>query len=143
MTIETLNSIKAEATTLQTSIDVLNTRLSDYEFASGVQVPEEINFAWSNLGANLTVIVNWVNQAIEDGTVEEPKVRVMADFLAELKLVFEKYSATLRIIESADGYGLDYGGSGAENVIQFTVSRDGTTEVKDFIQTSLIAADLI
>jgi len=143
MTIETLNAIKAEAEGVYASVNTLNGKLNEYENASGELVPDHVNTAWTELTISLDTILSWVNQAIEDGTVEEPEMQVMAAFLAELKLVFEKYSATLRIIESADGYGLDYGGSGAENVIQFTVSRDGTTEVKDFIQTSLIAADLI
>ena len=142
MTIETLNAIKAEAETLQAGIDNFAQTITNAEFA-GVEIPQEVDDAYAALNVNLGIIYTWVLQAIEDGTVEEPEMQVMASFLAELKLVFEKYSATLRIIESADGYGLDYGGSGAENVIQFTVSRDGTTEVKDFIQTSLIAADLI
>lgn len=142
MTIETLNAIKSQAEALNISVNDLAVKITEAE-DNGVAVPVTVDEAYTNIITSLQTILTWVNQAIADGAVGEPEVQVMAAFLAELKLVFEKYSATLRIIESTDGYGLDYGGSGAENVIQFTVSRDGTTEVKDFIQTSLIAADLV
>ncbi len=141
MTIETLNAIKAEATTLQTSIDVLNIRLSDYEFASGVQVPEEINFAWSNLGANLTVIVNWVNQAIEDGTVEEPELTTMQAFLAELKAVFDKYNAVIEYMDGA-GYGENYGGASFYRLTA-TDPVNGNIETKDIVSATLTSEQIV
>ena len=143
MTIETLNAIKAEATTLQTSIDVLNIRLSDYEFASGVQVPEEINFAWSNMGANLTVIVNWVNQAIADGT-EEPTITTMQAFLAELKAVFDKYAAVIEYVSS--GYGEDMGENyGGASFYRLTATDpvNGNVETKDIVSATLTSEQLV
>lgn len=141
MTIETLNAIKAETTTLQTSIDVLNIRLSDYEFASGVQVPEEINFAWSNLGANLAVIVNWVNQAIEDGTVGEPELTTMQAFLAELKAVFDKYAAVIEYMDGA-GYGESYGGASFYRLTA-TDPVNGNVEAKDIVSATLTSDKLV
>lgn len=141
MTIETLNSIKAEATTLQTSIDVLNIRLSDYEFASGVQVPEEINTAWGALGTNLTVIVNWVNQAIEDGTVEEPELTTMQAFLAELKAVFDKYSAVIEYMDGA-GFGESYGGASFYRLTA-TDPVNGNVETKDIVSATLSSEQLV
>lgn len=141
MTIETLNAIKAEATTLQTSIDVLNIRLSDYEVASGVQVPEEINFAWSNLGPNLRVIVNWVNQAIEDATVEEPELTTMQAFLAELKAVFDKYAAVIEYLDGA-GYGESYGGASFYRLTA-TDPVNGNVETKDIVSDTLTSDKLV
>lgn len=141
MTIETLNAIKSEAVTLQTSIDVLNVRLSDYEVIDGGVVPDEVDQAWANLTLNLDTIINWVNQAIADGTVEEPQLEAMIIFLSEIKAVFEKYSAVLSVIDGA-GYGDSYGGA---DVIQFTVTDpvSGQVTTKEFIQTSLSAVDLV
>lgn len=141
MTIETLNAIKAEATTLQTSIDVLNIRLSDYEVASGVQVPEEINFAWSNLGPNLRVIVNWVNQAIEDATVEEPELTTMQAFLAELKAVFDKYAAVIEYMDG-EGYGESYGGASFYRLTA-TDPVNGNVETKDIVSATLTSEQLV
>lgn len=144
MTIETLNAIKTEAVTLQTSIDVMNIRLNDYEIAVGSSVPPEINQAWANLTTNLTTIKLWVDQAIADGGVTEPVLTTLQQFLGEIKTVFEKYSAVLSIIDGA-GYGLDYGGSGTPDVIQFTVTDPSTGQVttKEFIQTKLTSVDLV
>ena len=141
MTIETLNAIKTEVTTLQTSIDVLNMRLSDYEFASGVQVPEEINTAWGALGTNLTVIVNWVNQAIEDGTVEEPELTTMQAFLAELKAVFDKYAAVIEYMDGA-GYGESYGGASFYRLTA-TDPVNGNVETKDIVSATLTSDKLV
>ena len=143
MTIETLNAIKAEATTLQTSIDVLNIRLSDYEFASGVQVPEEINTAWGALGTNLTVIVNWVNQAIEDGG-NTGEIGVMQAMLAELKAVFDKYNAVIEYVSS--GYGEDMGENyGGASFYRLTATDpvNGNVETKDIVSATLTSEQLV
>ena len=140
MTIEALNAIKDEATTLQTSIDVLNIRLNDY----GVQVPEEINFAWSNLGANLAVIVDWVNQAIEDATVEEPELTTMQAFLAELKAVFDKYAAAIEYVSSGYGedMGVNYGGASFYRLTA-TDPVNGNVETKDIVCATITSEQLV
>lgn len=144
MTIETLNAIKSEAVTLQTSIDVLNVRLSDYEVIDGGVVPDEVDRAWANLTLNLDTIINWVNQAIADGGVTEPVLTTMQMFLSEIKRVFEKYSAVLNVIDGGT-YGVAYGESTGADVIQFTVTDpvSGQVTTKEFIQTSLSAVDLV
>lgn len=142
MTIETLNAIKADASSLRTGLLDLGDKVSLAE-AEGLVIPAEVDAALDATLLNLDTILTWVNQAIEDGTVEEPQLEAMAMFLSEIKAVFEKYSAVLSIIDGA-GYGQDYGGSGAD-VIQFTVTDpvSGQVTTKEFIQTSLSAVDLV
>lgn len=144
MTIETLNAIKSEADGMFSSALELETRINNAETA-GVIIPAEVDIAFTAVTTNLQTIINWVNQAIADGTAEEPQITVMQAFLAEIKTVFEKYSAVLSIIDGSEGYGLDYGGSGTSDVIQFTVTDpiSGQVTTKEFIQTSLSAVDLV
>ena len=142
MTIETLNAIKADASSLRTGLLDLGDKVSLAE-AEGLVIPAEVDAALDATLLNLDTILTWVNQAIADGTVEEPQINVMQAFLAELKTVFEKYSAVLRIIDGSGGYGEGYG-EGTTDVIQFTVTDpvSGQVTTKEFIQTSLSAADL-
>lgn len=142
MTIETLNAIKSEADAINVELTTLDSKLTDAELA-GVVIPTAVDDALLNLSLNLQTIINWVNQAIADGTAEEPQISVMQAFLAELKTVFEKYSAVLSIIDGG-AYGVAYGESTGADVIQFTVTDpvSGQVTTKEFIQTSLSAIDL-
>ena len=145
MTIETLNAIKSEADAINTGLIALDSKLTDAEL-SGVVIPTAVDDALLNLSLNLNTIINWVNQAIADGTVEEPQLEAMAMFLSEIKAVFEKYSAVLNIINGEgygdESYGTNYGGA---DVIQFTVTDpvSGQVTTKEFIKTSLTAVDLV
>ena len=140
MTIETLNAIKSDADSLRTGLLDMADKVSLVE-AEGLVIPDDVDVAMDVILVNLNTILTWVNQAIADGTVEEPQITVMQAFLAELKTVFEKYSAVLSVIDGA-GYGDSYGGA---DVIQFTVTDpvSGQVTTKEFIQTSLSAVDLV
>lgn len=140
MKIETLSAIKSEADGMFSSALDLGNKIDAAE-AMGVVIPTDVDTAFMAMNANLQTIINWVNQAIADGTVEEPQLEAMAMFLSEIKAVFEKYSAVLSIIDGA-GYGDSYGGA---DVIQFTVTdpTSGQVTTKEFIQTSLSAVDLV
>ena len=142
MTIETLNAIKSEADAINTRLTALDSKLTDAEL-DGVVIPTAVDDALLNLTVNLQTIINWVNQAIADGKVEEPQLEAMAMFLSEIKAVFEKYSAVLSIIDGGT-YGIAYGESTGADVIQFTVTDpvSGQVTTKEFIQTSLSAVYL-
>lgn len=144
MTIETLNAIKDEALSLKVGVDVLNTKLEEYEAVSLEDIPIEVNDAWTNLHLNLDIIITWVNQAIEaigDGT-EEPNITIMQQFLAELKVVFDKYAAVIERLDP-EGYGSSYGGA---SVFRLTATLDGVTETKDVVSVEsdkLQSTDLV
>ena len=143
MTIETLNAIKTQAVSLEQQVASLGAAVTEAE-NQGVIIPADVDNAFEEIRFNLTVIVEWVQQAIDSGTVEEPQLEAMAMFLSEIKAVFEKYSAVLSIIDGSGGYGEGYG-EGTTDVIQFTVTDpvSGTVSTKEFIQTSLSAVDLV
>lgn len=69
--------------------------------------------------------------------------QVMASFLAEMKVVFDKYSAKLEVGSSVDGYGLDYGNGTANVGVKFTATFEGTTAVKEINKSVIVGTDLV
>lgn len=143
MTIETLNAIKAEAEALQEGIDNFAQTITNAELA-GVEIPQEIDDAYTALTVNLGIIYTWVLQAIEDGAVEEPELTTMQSFLAELKAVFDKYAAVIEYVSS--GYGEDMGENyGGASFYRLTATDpvNGNVETKDIVSTTLTSEQLV
>ena len=140
MTIETLNAIKADADSLHTGLLDLGDKVNLAE-AEGLVIPSEVDFALDTILLNLNTILTWVNQAIEDATVEEPQVQVMAAFLAELKAVFDKYAAVIEYMDGA-GYGESYGGA---NFYRLTATDpvNGNVETKDIVSATITSEQLV
>lgn len=69
--------------------------------------------------------------------------QVMATFLAEMKVVFDKFSAKLEVGSSVDGYGLDYGNGTASAGVKFTATFEGTTAVKEINKSVIVGTDLV
>ena len=133
MTIETLNAIKDDATTLRSGLLDMAEKVSLVE-AEGLVIPSEVDVALDGIIVDLGVILAWVEQAITDGT-EEPTITAMQAFLNELKAVFDKYSAVLERLDGT-GYGLDYGLSyGGADFFRVTVTDpvSGDVETKDIV----------
>ena len=129
MTIETLNAIKDDATTLRSGLLDMADKVSLVE-AEGLVIPAEVDVALDAILFDLGTILSWVEQAITDGT-EEPTITAMQAFLNELKAVFDKYSAVLERLDGT-GYGLSYGGA---DFFRVTVTDpvSGDVETKDII----------
>lgn len=80
----------------------------------------------------------WAAQKILESSQEE----VMTNFMAELKVVFDKYAAQMEIGNSESGYGESYGtGSGVG--VKFTASFDGITSTKEINKAVIVGADLV
>jgi len=142
MTIETLNAIKADANSLRVDLLDMADKVSLVE-AEGLVIPTEVDFALDTVLINLNTILAWVNQEIVDGT-EEPQVRVMAAFLAELKAVFDKYAAVIEYVSS--GYGEDMGESyGGASFYRLTATDpvNGNVETKDIVSATLTSDKLV
>jgi hypothetical protein len=140
MTIETLNAIRAEAVALQVGIDNFAQTITNAELA-GVEIPQEIDDAYTALTVNLGIIYTWVLQAIEDGTVEEPELTAMQSFLAELKAVFDKYNAVIEYMDGA-GYGESYGGASFYRLTA-TDPANGNAETNDIVSATLTSEQLV
>ena len=142
MTIETLNAIKDDATTLRSGLLDMADKVSLVE-AEGVVVPAEVDVALDAILVDLNTVLTWVNQAITDGT-EEPTITAMQAFLNELKAVFDKYSAVLERLDGT-GYGLSYGGADFFRV-SITDPISGDVETKDIVPAvadTITSVDLV
>ena len=142
MTIETLNAIKDDATTLRSGLLDMAEKVSLVE-AEGLVIPSEVDVALDAILVDLGVILAWVEQAIDNGT-EEPTITAMQAFLNELKAVFDKYSAVLERLDGA-GYGSSYGGA---DLFRVTVTDpvSGDVETKDIVPTvadTITSVDLV
>ena len=146
MTIETLNAIKNDATTLRSGLLDMAEKVSLVE-AEGLVIPSEVDVALDAILVDLGVLLAWVQQAITDGT-EEPELTAMRLFLSELKAVFDKYSAVIERLDGA-GYGLDYGLSyGGADFFRVTVTDpiSGNVETKDIVPAvadTITSVDLV
>ena len=129
MTIETLNAIKDDATTLRSGLLDMAEKVSLVE-AEGLVIPSEVDVALDAILVDLGVILAWVEQAIDNGT-EEPELTAMRLFLNELKAVFDKYSAVIERLDGT-GYGVAYGGA---DFFRVTVTDpvSGNVETKDIV----------
>lgn len=80
----------------------------------------------------------WATQKILEASQEE----VMTNFMAELKVVFDKYAAIMEVGSVESGYGQSYGGSEGIGV-KFTASFEGTTSTKTINKSVIASADLV
>ena len=143
MTIEILNAIKADASSLRTGLLDMADRVSLVE-AEGLAIPTEVDVALDAILVDLNTILSWVNQAIEDGTVEEPELTTMQAFLTELKAVFDKYAAVIEYVSS--GYGEDMGENyGGASFYRLTATDpvNGNVETKDIVSATLTSEQLV
>lgn len=67
--------------------------------------------------------------------------QVMASFLAEMNVVFDKYSATISTMAFEDGYGVGYGEPGTGFLL--TASLDGVTSTKEIKKAVIGSGDLV
>lgn len=131
MTIETLNTIKADATALRTGLLDMADKVSLVE-AEGVVIPDDVDVAMDAILVNLNTVLSWVEQALQAITdrTEEPELTAMQNFLNELKAVFDKYSAVLERLDGT-GYGLDYGLSyGGADFFRVTVTDPVSLDIE-------------
>lgn len=67
---------------------------------------------------------------------------VMDNFLAEMKVVFDKYTAKIELGSTETGYGENWGGAGTTGV-KFTVTFEGTTATKEINKSVIVSGDLV
>lgn len=81
----------------------------------------------------------WATQKILEADQEE----VMTNFMAELKAVFEKYTAKIELGSSATGYGEAYGEGETAVGIKLTATLDGVTSTKEINKAVIVGTDLV
>lgn len=99
------------------------------------------------LDSSLTLIENTLLEIVSaaqaklDNLAQED---VMNNFLAEMKAVFDKYTAKMEIGSSGAGYGDSYGsGSSSAAGVKFTATLDGVTSTKEINKTIITSQDLV
>ncbi|WP_391559703.1 hypothetical protein [Robertmurraya sp.] len=96
----------------------------------------------ANILMSITDIQNWANAAIEQAIQEEQNA-VMNNFLAELKVVFDRYAAKIEIGSDTTGYGEAYGTGETAVGIKLTATFEGTTATKEINKSVIIGSDLV
>lgn len=98
------------------------------------------NATFINMFENIESIEAWANAAIEQANQEEQNA-VMNNFLAELKVVFDKYAASVDVAQFESGYGTNYGEPGTGFVL--TASYEGVTSTKEIKKDIIVSEDLV
>lgn len=80
----------------------------------------------------------WAAQKIQEADQEE----VMDNFLAELKVVFDKYAASMQVGSAGQGYGENWGGGNSIGV-KFVTTLDGVTSTKEINKSVIVGSDLV
>lgn len=126
-------AVLTAVTEAATSVDELS------DFVELADPDNQFDATFTNIFADLVSVEAWANAKI----LEAEQEQVMATFLAEMKVVFDKYSAKLEVGSSVDGYGLDYGNGTANAGVKFTATFEGTTAVKEVNKSVIVGTDLV
>lgn len=97
------------------------------------------NATFINMFENIESIEAWANAAIEQANQEEQNA-VMNNFLAELRVVFDKYAASISTASFEDGYGTSYGEPGIGFIL--TATLDNVTSTKEIRKAVIVSEDL-
>lgn len=130
------SKFQAVITQVNASADAIVLLLDAVDIAD---VSNTFDNEFASITDNLTIIADWANAKI----LEAEQEQVMASFLTEMKVVFDKHSAKLEVGSSVDGYGLDYGNGTANAGVKFTATFEGTTSVKEINKFVIVGADLV
>lgn len=94
----------------------------------------------SEIETNLGEIILAAQAKLDNLAQEE----VMNSFLAEMKLVFDKYTAKMEIGSSGVGYGESYGAASTSAAgIKFTATLNDVTSTKEINKTLITSQDLV
>lgn len=127
-------AVVTKANNTQTVVDALSAAIFDAD-------PNKVTFE-PNFDAIETTINNvkaWANAKI----LEADQEKVMSDFLAEMKVVFDKYSAKIEIGSDETGYGESYGSGETAVGIKLTATFEGVTSTKEINKAVIVGGDLV
>lgn len=103
-----------------------------------VDVDDELSPQFEAIYDSMGIIRAWADQKI----LEADQETVMNGFLSELKLVFDKYSASMEVGSDESGYGTNYGGGNSVGV-KFVATFDGVTATKEINKAVIVSSDLV
>lgn len=118
--------------------DFAESNVSDLEvLITGVDQDRPFETQITQILTTFDDIRTWCNGKI----LEAEQAQVMAGFLDEIKVVFEKYSATISTMSFEDGYGQTYGEPGTGFLL--TASLDGVISTKEIKKSVIAKEDLV
>lgn len=132
---------KQEYETFLQEINIIETSVLDLDDALiNVDNRDDIEQDIGNLVISVHNIETWLNTRIERTNQEEQQI-VMEGFLTELKVVFDKYAASISTASFEDGYGVSYGEPGTGFVL--TATFDNVTSTKEIKKAVINSEDLV
>lgn len=126
-------AILAKAVESETTLDLLETSIE----ATGELAYQSV---FDGFSIELDSIKVWAQSYIDQAIQEEQQI-VMDGFLAELKVVFDKYAASTAIAQFESGYGTSYGEPGTGFVL--TATLDNVTSTKEIRKDVIVSGDLV
>lgn len=122
-------------------INIIETSVLDLDDALiGADNRGDIEQDIGNLVISVHNIQAWLNTQIAR-TAQEEQNAVMNNFLAELKVVFDKYAASISTASFEDGYGIGYGEPGTGFIL--TATLDNVTSTKEIRKAVIVSGDLV
>lgn len=113
--------------------------LAALEFSIG-ETDLDLGISLNTIEGSLLDIKSAAQAKLDNLAQEE----VMNSFLAEMKVVFDKYTAKMEIGSSGVGYGQNWGGgSTAAAGIKFTATLNDVTSTKEINKTIITSQDLV
>lgn len=124
---------------LQTYINNLSKTASDIRVAllRNVTETEDVTSAEQTLTNVISTLQSFVTTNLNALEGQE----VVNEFIAELKVLLYKYTASISITDSEGGYGVAYGEGGSPS-IALKATLDGITGSKTFNVSSLVGDNL-
>jgi hypothetical protein len=108
--------------------------------SSVVETDLELSTNLITIEDNLISIVSAAQAKLDTLAQEE----VINSFLAEMKVVFDKYTAKMEVGSSGVGYGMTWGGGSTSAAgIKFTAILNGVESTKEINKTIITSQDLV
>lgn len=124
--------VQAQITATQVQINDLGIDVAACE--NSADITNQLGIIQGGINAIDTWAQGYIDQADQQF--------VMASFLSELKVVFDKYTAEIEVGSDTEGYGLSYGG-GSQVGIKLTATLNGLTVSKEINKAVIVGSDLV
>lgn len=132
-------TVKEQHQAIIEQADFAESNVSDLEvLTQGAGADNTFVLDFTNIYQSFDKIRDWSNQKI----MEADQAEVMTNFLSELKVVFDKYTAKIEV-GVPDGYGIDWGNALPDTGVRFTATLNGVTAAKEINKTVIVSGDLV
>ena len=130
-------AVITQANAAQSSVDTLGQAIFTAD-------PNELGFEtqFDNIQTTIDSVKAWAEQKILEAQ-QEAELAVMNNFLAELKVVFEKYTAKIEIGSDTTGWGLNYGEGETATGFMLSATFEGVTSMKEINKAVIVSEDLV